>query len=250
MTTPAARDAAPDATRVDILLMNTDKSAFARRHPDDAHKVEALLRPLRPHWNYRLWRAIDGELPPDPLAAEAVVMTGSVASVTEAAPWMAPVEDLIRARHAAGRTVVGLCFGHQLIAKALGGRVGRQPQGLRLGTAWTHLRHRTDWMTPSVEALRLFAAHEDQVLEPPPGAQVLGGDARCPVGLMTVGPRVLATKYHPELSRAFMVDLLDALSTRLPADLLSRARADVSDTDAPLHAEAFAHWIVRFIETP
>lgn len=277
MTTPARSDARPDAasdaTRVarapqapqapqtaqvarvarvavvDILLMNTDRSAFAQRHPDDARKVESLLRPLRPHWNYRLWRAIDGELPSDPLAADAVVMTGSVASVTAPEPWMAPVEDLIRARHAAGRTVVGLCFGHQLIAKALGGQVGRQPQGLRLGTAWTHLRRRAAWMDPPADALRLIAAHEDQVVEPPPDAEVLGGDALCPAGLMTVGPHVLGTQYHPELSPAFLADLLDALAGRLPAEQIERARADVGDSHQPLHAETFARWIVRFIES-
>jgi GMP synthase-like glutamine amidotransferase len=162
---------------------------------------------------------------------------------------MAPVEDLIRRRHAAGRKVVGLCFGHQLIARALGGHVGKQPQGLRLGTAWTHLTHHAPWMDPPKDALRLLAAHEDQVFEAPPGAQVLGGDALCPVGLMTVGPHVLGTQYHPELSLDFMADLLHALAPRLPPAITARASEDLA-SGQPMHAETFGRWIARFIETP
>ena len=100
---------------VDVLLMNTDRSAFAQRHPDDAQKVITALQAVRPGWTYRAWAARDGELPPDPLAADAWVLTGSVASVTQPEPWMERTAQAVRQRHAVGRTLVGLCFGHQLI---------------------------------------------------------------------------------------------------------------------------------------
>jgi GMP synthase-like glutamine amidotransferase len=231
--------------RVDVLLMNTDRSAFAQRHPDDSHKVITALQAARPDWEYRAWAARDGELPPDPLAADAWVLTGSVASVTQPEPWMELTAQAVRQRHAAGRALVGLCFGHQLIAQALGGRVARSAGGFRLGVADTALAVAEPWMDPPRDHLSLFAAHEDQVLQAPPGARILGGDAFCPVGAYAVAKHVLCTQYHPELSRPFMRDLLATFGQRFGPELVSRAAVQI---EQDVDAEVFMQWVVRFIE--
>jgi GMP synthase (glutamine-hydrolysing) len=236
---------APASLHIAVLLTNTDRSAFAQRHPDDAQKVIAALQAVRPHWQFSAWAARDGELPEDPLAADAWVLTGSVASVTQPQPWMERTADALRQRHAARRPMVGLCFGHQLIAQALGGRVARSAGGFRLGVADTALAVAEPWMDPPREHLSLFAAHEDQVLQAPPGARILGGDAFCPVGAFAVAQHVLCTQYHPELSRPFMRDLLATIGHRFGPELVSRAAAQI---EQHVDAEVFMQWVARFIE--
>ena len=244
---PSALGALPLAqpVRVDVLLMNTDRSAFAQRHPNDAQKVITALQAVRPHWSYRAWAARDGELPPDPLAADAWVLTGSVASVTQPEPWMERTAEALRQRHAAGRTLVGLCFGHQLIAQALGGAVGRSAGGFRLGVADTALAAQEPWMDPPLPRLSLFAAHEDQVQQPPPGARVLGGNAFCPVGAYAIGRHVLCTQYHPELTRPFMRDLLASFGHKFEATVAAQAAAEIEQS---VDADTFMRWSAQFIE--
>ncbi|MFM7531774.1 MAG: type 1 glutamine amidotransferase [Rubrivivax sp.] len=231
--------------RVDVLLMNTDRTTLAQRHPDDARKVITVLQAARPDWDYRAWAARDGELPPDPLAADAWVLTGSVASVTRPEPWMERTADALRQRHAAGRALVGLCFGHQLIAQALGGAVGRNVGGFRLGVAQTTLVAQEPWMDPPLARLSLFAAHEDQVQQPPPGARVLGSSAHCPVGAYAIGQHVLCTQYHPELTREFMRDLLASFGHKFDAQVVAQANSEI---EQPVDASLFMQWVARFIE--
>jgi GMP synthase-like glutamine amidotransferase len=235
----------PASLHIAVLLMNTDRSAFAQRHPDDAQKAIAALQAVRPHWQFSAWAARDGELPEDPLAADAWVLTGSVASVTQPQPWMERSAEALRQRHAARRALVGLCFGHQLIAHALGGRVVRSAGGFRLGVADTALAMAEPWMDPPRNHLSLFAAHEDQVLQAPPGARILGGDAFCPVGAYAVAQHVLCTQYHPELSRPFMRDLLATFGHRFGPELVSRAAVQI---EQDVDAEVFMQWVARFIE--
>lgn len=243
--TPHAALHPPRSVRVDVLLMNTDRSAFAQRHPDDSHKVITALQAARPDWEYRAWAARDGELPTDPLAADAWVLTGSVASVTQPEPWMELTADALRQRHAAGRTLVGLCFGHQLIAQALGGTVGKSTGGFRLGVADTALAAHEPWMDPPLPRLSLFAAHEDQVQQTPPGARVLGGNDFCPVGAYAIGRHVLCTQYHPELTREFMRDLLASFGHKFDAQVVAGATTEI---EQPVDAALFMQWVARFIE--
>lgn len=235
-----------------VLLTNTDTSAFAQRHPDDGQKVIAQLQPLRPDWDYRVYRTCDGELPASPDGLGGVVITGSPASVNDDLPWIDAACGFVRQLHARRVPTVGLCFGHQLIAKALGGRVERAA-GWGLGVGQVKLLGTEPWMQPPQARLTLFAAHQDQVTQLPPGARLLGGDDFCPLGCFTVGTRghpdhldhLLAIQYHPELGRAFMRELLDHLDGVLPAEVIARGRQQV---DQPVDAALFFQWMARFIE--
>ena len=233
--------------RIAVLLTNTDDSDFARRHPDDARKVVALLQPLRPGWRYECFDAKAGGLPPAQARFDAEVITGSIASVNDPLPWVDALAARIAALHAERRTMVGLCFGHQLIARALGGRVGPNPGGLRVGVAETRFGPPEPWMRPPRDTLALYAAHEEQVLEPPPGARILGASPHCPVASLAVGAHAFTTQYHPELPPPFVREMIDAFEPAFGPQVSARARAEV---DRPVDADVFAQWIVHFVEHP
>jgi GMP synthase-like glutamine amidotransferase len=231
--------------RIAVLNNNTDRSAFAAAFPDDGHKVVAALQPLRPAWQFDVWQARDGQLPPDPLAYQGFVLTGSVASVNDGELWMLQLADLVRLVHQARTPLVGLCFGHQMVAHALGGRVGLSPGGWRIGTAPTHYAQALPFMQPAQATISLFAAHQEQVLQPPPGARVVGGDAFAPAGALAIGSHIFTTQYHPELSLDFMRVLLEACADEWPAAVVGQARQQV---EAPVDAALFMRWVVQFLE--
>jgi GMP synthase-like glutamine amidotransferase len=231
--------------RIGILLTSNDPSEFARRFPDDGLKVQALMSRVRPDWSYRVWPVKDGEFPPSLDAADGYVITGSPASVHDPLEWIARLMQLIRELHAARKPLVGLCFGHQAIAQALGGTVSRNPGGWRLGTAVTNYRSHREYMQPATASLTLYAAHNEQVTTLPPGAEVLGGDAFCPVGSFAIGSHVLTTEYHPEFNLEFVAALVDELDGKLPADVIATARAHLADR---VDGEVFATWMARFFE--
>lgn len=234
-----------------VLLANTDTSAFARRYPDDAQKVVAMLQPLRPQWTTRIYAARDGEFPAADVPLDGVIITGSPASVNDPLPWIATAEAFVRDLARRGIPTVGLCFGHQLIARALGGRVVRATDW-GLGIGHIDVAATRPWMEPAAPHLNLYAAHQDQVQQLPPGAQWLGGDAFCPNGLFVVGAApgvetLLGVQYHPELPTDFMRALLDHLEPHLPLGVVARARPQL---DTPVDAALFFQWIARFIELP
>ena len=102
--------------------------------------------------------------------------------------------DFVRQLHAERRKMFGVCFGHQMIAHALGGTVQRAPHGWTVGANVWNLHERRSWMDPPSDEIRLIHSYQDQVLSLPHGGVVLAGADRCPIAMLAVGgtPRRLA----------------------------------------------------------
>jgi GMP synthase-like glutamine amidotransferase len=232
--------------RIAVLLTNNDTSAFASHFPNDGQKVVQLLQPLRPYWTYEVVSVKDGVLPSDPQDFDGYVITGSPASVNDdCLPWVGPLLDFIRAVDAARQPLIGLCFGHQAVARALGGQVARNAAGWGLGTAPTHWPAARPWMQPAQSTTTLMAAHNEQVTRMPEGAACLGGSDFCPIGSMQIGQHIWTTQYHPEMPLVFMQALLGFLADKLDADTMARAHSSLQHAaDVPL----FGQWMAQFFE--
>jgi GMP synthase-like glutamine amidotransferase len=232
--------------RIAVLLTNDDASAFAAEFPNDGQKVVDLLQLHRPHWIFDVVPVKDGVLPPSPDAFDGYVITGSPASVNdEKLVWLGPFLDFIRQVDAAKQPLIGLCFGHQAVARALGGQVSRHPEGWGLGAATTHWQKSSQWMQPALAATTLMAAHNEQVTQMPEGALCLGGSDFCTIGSMQMGQHIWTTQYHPEMPLKFMQALLLYLTDKLDAHNLENANTSLSNVaDAPM----FGRWMVQFIE--
>ena len=229
-----------------VLLTNDDTSAFAAHFPNDGQKVVEFLKPLRPDWSYEVVPVKDGVLPASPGEFDGYVITGSPASVNDGSlPWVRQLLEFIRAVHAARQPLVGLCFGHQAVARALGGLVARNAAGWGLGTAPTQWHLDRPWMTPPQATTTLMAAHNEQVIRMPEGALCLGGSDFCPIGSMQIGQHIWTTQFHPEMPLVFMQALLGYLTDKLDADTMARAHASLANAaDVPL----FGQWMVQFFD--
>jgi GMP synthase-like glutamine amidotransferase len=230
-----------------VLLTNADDSAFALAYPNDGLKVVHRLQALRPDWHFAVVDLPAGERLESLHGVDGVVITGSPASVNDAAlPWVADLLRLIVALDAQRVPTIGLCFGHQAIAKALGGRVETHTGGWGLGLGLTHWHTPAAWMQPRVQSLWLMAAHQEQVTQMPPRARCLGSSGFCPVASMGIEDHIFTTQFHPEMSRPFMDELLVFLSDKLDPATLERARNSLQEhSETP---DLFVQWMVRFLE--
>ncbi len=187
-----------------------------------------------------------GELPLDPSAFDGVLITGSAAGVYEDLPWIAPLQDwLVGAR---GRTkLVGVCFGHQIMAQAFGGRVIKSPKGWGIGLQAYDIAEPQPWMDGAAE-IALPVSHQDQVVELPPGARAIGGNDFAPFGLLAWDDHpAISMQPHPEFAPAYA----SALIERRLETVLDEAQglAAIESLKAPNDNLRVGGWIRRFLES-
>lgn len=233
---------------IGILVTNTDDTKFAAGWPNDGEKFTTLLRSVRPDWNYVVYDCTTGEFPSAASECDGYVIGGSPASVNDSDAWIASLFSFIRMLNDLEIPTVGCCFGHQAIAKALGGTVGPNPGGWGFGLSPTHFNAAEPWMVPLDKILWLFAAHSEQVIHFPEGARILGGDEFCPTGSLAVGQHFFTTEYHPEMTSPFFEALTHAFETYIGEDVAQRARQQASEH--PHDGLKFAEWMAKFLEMP
>ncbi|MEZ5180463.1 MAG: hypothetical protein R2702_01060 [Acidimicrobiales bacterium] len=179
------------------------------------------------------------------------LVSGSACSASDPLPWIPALEDLLRALVAVDAPIVAVCFGHQVLAQAMGGRVARSTAG------WGAGAHRYEivgpggdpppaWMAPPAPdgTATLIASHQDQVVELPEGARVWLRTAHCPVAGYLLGPAALAIQPHPEFTSPISRGLVERRRDLMGTDVADAALASL---DAPLDRDLLASWMARFL---
>lgn len=228
-----------------ILMTNTDESEFAQAHPKDGEKFADLIHLVRPGWTLEVFAVKDGVFPADLSRFDGAMITGSPASVTGEADWIARLLDLIRAMHAAGMPIFGACFGHQAIALALGGTIGRNSGGWIHGLTRNRTLTRPGWARDLPDEVRLYGSHVEQVTALPEGAVPISRSEGCDVTGFVLGDTIYTTQHHPEMTPEFIAALTEELAGDLGPDLAARARASLAERS---DMTVFAESIARFFE--
>lgn len=183
------------------------------------------------------FRVFEGDVPENPEDCEGWLVSGSRHGAYEEHGWLPPLEDLIRRIHGM-RPLLGICFGHQIVAQALGGHVEKHRGGWAVG------RRVYDW---SGERVHLNAWHQDQVVRPPSGAETVMTDAFTAHAGLRIGPRTLTVQPHPEFSAGYIADMIDAVGPgKVPAPLLDAARRDI---DRPVDNAAVGNRLADFLRS-
>ena len=173
----------------------------------------------------------------------AYLITGSRASVYDDDPWIARLIGFTGELHNARMRTVGICFGHQLIAQALGGAVGRAPSGWGVGVHTWKVVGGESWMQPPLREIRLLASHQDQVEMLPPDARLLASSTFCPHAAFAVGNHMLAVQGHPEFTKTYAEFLMHKRRPLLGAAFEPGMRS----LDQPTDEGVMAAWIARFL---
>ena len=187
----------------------------------------------------------DGDALPDADGLEAILITGSAAGVYDDLDWIAPLEQFVRTAHASEVPMVGVCFGHQLIAQALGGVVRKSEKGWGLG------RHVYD-VAPGNglidgPQIAIACSHQDQVITPPDGATTILSSEFTPyAGLRYGGGRTLSVQPHPEFSVGFALACCEMARSKgnAPDRVVTPAQASLAE---PLDSARLGGAITRFL---
>jgi GMP synthase-like glutamine amidotransferase len=230
--------------RVGLLECDHVADKFRSIAGDYVDMFGALLDTARADVDLVPYDAIAGELPSSPEDCDAYLCTGSRHSVYDDLEWIEPTADFVRKTHAAAVPFVGICFGHQLLAHALGGEVAKASSGWGAGIHAVTITHQAPWMVPSLEVCRLHFMHQDQVQSPPPGAAVLASAEHCPVAMFAVGDRALGIQAHPEFPAAYTDALLADRVARIGEAEVAAARAALGQ---PTDEATVAEWITAVL---
>lgn len=187
--------------------------------------------------SYVTYNVVDNEFPDSAQACDGWLITGSKHGAYEDHDWIPPLEQLIRDIHADGRPMVGICFGHQIIAQALGGTVEKFKNGWSVGP--------TDYVIDG-QPMTMNAWHQDQVTVLPPGATVIGSSDFCDHAALLYDDRILTVQPHPEHTAAFVKRLIESRGRGLVPDPLLDAALD--RLDAPNDSQAMADRMAAFLK--
>lgn len=195
-------------------------------------------------FDYTVFAAARGELPASPEACDAYIVTGSPSGVYDAEPWISQLKSFLQA--AKGRAaLVGVCFGHQVMAEAFGGKVVKSPKGWGLGEHAYQVLGREPWIDAGPK-IRLPASHQDQVVEAPPGAEVVAASGFTPYGALVYRDQpAFSIQLHPE----FEPDYAKALIEQRRGARLTEAEADraIASFRAPDDRARVGGWIRNFL---
>ncbi|WP_208347794.1 type 1 glutamine amidotransferase [Pseudaestuariivita rosea] len=189
---------------------------------------------------FQTWNVVDMQFPGTVDHADGWLLTGSAHGAYENHPFIPPLETLIRDIYADGRPMVGICFGHQIIAQALGGRVEKFSGGWAIG------RHLYEF--DGLGSVAANAWHQDQVVDLPAGARVIGSSAHCANAALVYDNRILTVQPHPELTNPVIADYIKARrgTGTYPDALMDRAEAEVqTPNDAAILADQLAAFLKR-----
>ena len=172
---------------------------------------------------------------------DAYLITGSPAGVYDPLPWIAGLLEFIR--RAKDSKMVGICFGHQAMAEALGGKVEKSERGWGTGLQRYEIVGREPWMDGE-DSVAIPASHQDQVVLQPPGTEVVVESAFTPyAGLAWTGRPAISFQFHPEFSPAFAKALIEKRY-----DIVPDPDEKIASLDAPNDSARVAGWIRRFLQ--
>jgi GMP synthase-like glutamine amidotransferase len=205
----------------------------------------SFFRVVNAPFECQVFEITKGKYPVSPGAFDALIVSGSKKGVYDSDPWIADLSEFIRSCKLDRRKLVGICFGHQLIAHALGGSASKSEKGWGLGLREFDIAIQKPWMDPALNHCALYFSHQDQVIALPVGAELLGGSEFCPNALYCIGDQVLGIQGHPEISRSSMIQIIERRKEQVGSKIY-RDALDSLNKGTP-DAMAVARWMINFI---
>lgn len=209
-----------------------------------AEMTMELLRSVDDRISFQTYQVTRSEYPQTSDECDAFLITGSKASAYDNEAWITQLSDYIKRLANEEKKLIGICFGHQLIAQALGGKVEKSDKGWGVGVMESKVVLTQTWMQPAQQPFSLLVSHQDQVIDLPPKAERIAGSEFCINSSYQVGKHILTFQGHPEFSIAYARQSMDRRR-----ELIGEARylAAKASLDSNIDHNIIARWILNFI---
>ena len=213
----------------------------------DPEKFVDLFESIGAPLTFETYRATEGDFPSALSECDAYLITGSPCSVYDKYTWIPEIHRFIRNAYASSVPMVGICFGHQLLAETLGGTVRLAEGGWMLGLHDVDIFAPKPWMNGQASVHPLYFINQDQVVELPPNVELVASSPSCPNAMFTEDKRLFSLQPHPEQPlksmQVFTQLLLDAY--HVDEELAETALETMANGQPD--AALFAEWIVGFL---
>jgi len=231
--------------KLTIVQVGESPAKLRDRYPRYPEHFQRMFAAAGAGFAFETLYVLDGDPFPDPATLEGIVITGSAAGVYESHAWIDPLRAFVRAAYGGKTPMLGVCFGHQIMAEALGGDVRKSEKGWGIGRNEYRVLKTPDWLGPLGDTVAIPASHQDQVIAPPDEAEVfLASDFTPNAGLVYRNGAAVSIQPHPEFDHAFS----GALVGIRRGNPLSDAEADQAEKSLqePLDNIDLARALARF----
>lgn len=226
--------------KIGLLLCDHVRPEFR----DEFGDYPAMFSDFLPELEMETFAVCDNKFPDSANACDAYIATGSSYSVYENIDWIIRLKEFVQEIRAANKAYVGICFGHQMLGEALGGKVQKSENGWGVGVHTFQILEQKSFMNPFQPSVNLLMMCQDQVVEFPPNSKVIAKSAICPVGMFLVGDRMLGIQAHPEFPKAYNQTLMENRISRMGAVTVEKG---IKSLDMPLDASLISQWIMGFL---
>ncbi len=236
--------------KIGILDADPLSPAIIRRYGCYTDKFIELLSPLQQSYknsvSFNSYNVFDMQYPETIDECDCYIITGSQYSTYDDIEWIQQLQHFIVRLHDHRKKLIGICFGHQLIAQALGGRVEKNPKGWEIGITATHITEAFSWMQPQRDFIFSLVSHQDHVTRLPENAVNFAETNLSPYSGFCVDQHILTFQGHPEFSKNYVRLIIKLESKNLAKEQRKSARASLLQSD---DHELQRDWIINFIQS-
>jgi len=237
--------------RLGVLETGKVDEALALRHDQYPDMFARLFRKVDPTIEVQSYAVVNGEFPASVRECDAWLLTGSRHGVYDDLPWIGELKGFLRRARTAGVPIIGICFGHQIMAEAFGGRAEKSSKGWGLGVQeYEVLPDAPEWMAGAPGRIALQVVHQDQVTAIPSDASCLATSPFCEYAMLAYGnremPDAISIQAHPEFDASFVRDLIErAKGMRFPE---AEANAGLASLQQDVQGTEFARWSLAWLK--
>lgn len=213
-------------------------------YKDEFGDYPDMFKALFPEFDWRLYDVCNGEFPKNINECGVYFTTGSRHSVYEEIDWILRLRGFVRVLYKEQVPYVGMCFGHQMLGEALGGKVMKAEQGWCVGVQSFEMTEKADWMTPYEDNINLVMMCQDQIKVLPQEAKVLASNKMCPAGMIQVGEKMLGIQAHLEFPKAYDEALMKARIERMGEDVVAKG---IESLAMPVSVKTVRNWVLNFL---
>ncbi len=232
--------------RIGILKTDEVRPEFVDEFGEYPDMFVDLLRSADPTLEFVVYDVEKGEYPQDIDEVDAYLMTGSKASVYEDKDWIHKLEKFVRTLHQRSKRLVGICFGHQMVAQALGGKTEKSAKGWGVGAHRATFSELPRWHDQQSPDFTLLVSHQDQVVDPAPGSVVWASSDFCANAVCQLGDHILTFQGHPEFVKGYSETILNLRRDIIGEDIY---HAGIESLQQDLDRDRVANWVVKFLRS-
>ena len=230
---------------VAILQCDNVLEKFQSQFGDYPEMVEQMFDGVDLPLSFDTYDCRQGQFPADINGYDFYLTTGSKASVYEELDWLQQLIEFIRQLDKSKKKLVGICFGHQLMAMARNGTVEKSDKGWGIGIARNRVVSHPQWMDEETSEINILVSHQDQIIDLPDDTLIIAESDFCPFFIVQWGNHFLSIQGHPEWSNEYSQTLINDRRAIIPADLIKTGLESLqTEADNAL----FVRWIMKFVQ--